>query len=97
MDRKELFKSIDSGQICPVYCFYGPEAYVRKQAERKLMEKLLTPGMEMMNLMVLTAPEVPEPRFASYGAVTYDERFNFGNANGFPASPFFTAKPNWRN
>ena len=47
--------------------------------------------------VVLTAPEVPEPRFASYGAVTYDERFNFGNANGFPASPFFTAKPNWRN
>lgn len=60
MDRKELFKSIDSGQICPVYCFYGPEAYVRKQAERKLMEKLLTPGMEMMNLMVLTDPEVSQ-------------------------------------
>ena len=45
--------------------------------------------------VVLTSPEVPEPRFASYGAVTYDERLNFGNANGFPASPFFTEKPNW--
>ncbi|MBQ4479872.1 MAG: hypothetical protein II943_04455 [Victivallales bacterium] len=45
--------------------------------------------------VVLTAPEVPEPVKASYGAVTYDERLNFGNANGFPASPFYTAKPDW--
>ena len=45
--------------------------------------------------VVLTAPEVPEPVKASYGAVTYDERLNFGNANGFPASPFFTEKPEW--
>ncbi|MBR4519294.1 MAG: hypothetical protein IKO65_09865 [Victivallales bacterium] len=45
--------------------------------------------------VVLTSPEVPEPVKASYGAVTYDERLNFGNANGFPASPFFTAKPDW--
>ena len=43
----------------------------------------------------LTAPEVPEPVKASYGAVTYDERLNFGNANGFPASPFFTERPEW--
>ena len=43
--------------------------------------------------VVLTAPEVPAPVKASYGAVTYDERLNFGNANGFPASPFFTEKP----
>ena len=47
------------------------------------------------NTVVLTAPEVPEPVKASYGAVTYDERLNFGNANGFPASPFFTEKPAW--
>ncbi|MBO4619517.1 MAG: hypothetical protein J5654_05345 [Victivallales bacterium] len=45
--------------------------------------------------VVLTAPEVAEPVEASYGAVTYDERLNFGNANGFPASPFFTTKPDW--
>ena len=45
--------------------------------------------------VVLSAPEVPEPVEASYGAVTYDERLNFGNANGFPASPFFTTRPNW--
>ena len=45
--------------------------------------------------VVLTSPDVPEPVKASYGAVTYDERLNFGNANGFPASPFFTAKPDW--
>ena len=45
--------------------------------------------------VVLTADAVSEPRFASYGAVTYDERLNFGNANGFPASPFYTEKPAW--
>ena len=60
MERKELFKSIEAGSICPVYCFYGPEAYVRKQAERKLVEKLLQPGMEMMNLSVLTAPGISQ-------------------------------------
>ncbi|MBQ9010907.1 MAG: DNA polymerase III subunit delta, partial [Clostridia bacterium] len=60
MDRKELFKSIDRGQIYPIYCFYGPEAYVRKQAEKKLVEKLMVPGMEMMNMSVLTAPGVSQ-------------------------------------
>ena len=45
--------------------------------------------------VVLTANEVPKPSKASYGAVSYDERLNFGNANGFPASPFFTERPNW--
>ena len=45
--------------------------------------------------VVLSSPEVPQPVKASYGAVTYDERLNFGNANGFPASPFFTERPDW--
>ena len=45
--------------------------------------------------VVLSSPEVPQPVKASYGAVTYDERLNFGNANGFPASPFFTERPTW--
>ena len=40
--------------------------------------------------VLLTAPEVPRPVKASYGAVTFDTRLNFGNADGFPASPFFT-------
>ncbi len=47
------------------------------------------------NTVVLSSPEVPQPVKASYGAVTYDERLNFGNANGFPASPFFTERPTW--
>ncbi len=40
--------------------------------------------------VILSTPEVPRPVKASYGAVTFDTRLNFGNADGFPASPFFT-------
>ena len=39
--------------------------------------------------VILTSQDVPRPVKASYGAVTFDTRLNFGNADGFPASPFF--------
>lgn len=60
MERNDLFKAINEGKIESVYLFSGPEAYVRKQAERKLIEKLIQPGMDMMNLNVLVAPTVDQ-------------------------------------
>ena len=60
MERNELFKTINEGKIESVYLFSGPEAYVRRQAERNLIEKLIQPGMDMMNMNILVSPTVDQ-------------------------------------
>ena len=56
MDQWAFFDELKAGTVRSVYCFYGPEAYIRRSAVAKLREKVLMPGLEAMNETVLSAP-----------------------------------------
>ena len=56
MDQRAFFDELKAGTVRNVYCFYGPEAFIRRSAVAKLREKVLMPGLESMNETVLTAP-----------------------------------------
>ena len=56
MDQWAFFDELKAGTVRNVYCFYGPEAYIRRSAVAKLREKVLMPGLEDMNETVLSAP-----------------------------------------
>ena len=56
MDQWAFFDELKAGTVRNVYCFYGPEAYIRRSAVAKLREKVLMPGLEAMNETVLSAP-----------------------------------------
>ena len=49
MDQWAFFDELKAGTVRNVYCFYGPEAYIRRSAVAKLREKVLMPGLEYMN------------------------------------------------
>ncbi|MBR0367708.1 MAG: DNA polymerase III subunit delta [Clostridia bacterium] len=53
MQWSEFFRSVDAGDIAPVYLFTGPEAHVKEQALLKLRQKLLPPGLEALNDAVM--------------------------------------------
>lgn len=53
MQWSEFFKSVDAGDIAPVYLFTGPEAHIKQQALARLREKLLPPGLEALNDAVM--------------------------------------------
>ena len=56
MDQRAFFDELKAGTVRNVYCFYGPEAFIRRSAVAKLREKVLMPGLEDMNETVLSAP-----------------------------------------
>ena len=56
MDQWAFFDELKAGTVRNVYCFYGPEAFIRRSAVAKLREKVLMPGLESMNETVLSAP-----------------------------------------
>ena len=56
MDQWAFFAELKAGTVRNVYCFYGPEAFIRRSAVAKLREKVLMPGLESMNETVLSAP-----------------------------------------
>ncbi len=60
MDYRQYYSELDRGQIRNLYLFFGPEAYIRKKAEEKLTERVLTAGMEMLNTTVLENPSVTD-------------------------------------
>ena len=53
MNWSEFYKSVDAGDIAPVYLFTGPEEYVKLEALQRLREKLLPPGLEALNDAVM--------------------------------------------
>ena len=56
MDQWAFFEELKAGTVRNVYCFYGPEAYIRRSALEKLRAKVLMPGLEDMNETLLSAP-----------------------------------------
>ena len=44
MDQWAFFDELKSGMVRNVYCFYGPEAFIRKSALDTLRKKVLMPG-----------------------------------------------------
>ena len=53
MTWNEFYKSLDAGDIRPVYLFTGQEEYVKQEALSRLREKLLPPGLETLNDLTL--------------------------------------------
>ena len=60
MDQWAFFDELKSGTVRNVYCFYGPEAYIRKSALEALRKKVLMPGLEGMNETILSAPSAQQ-------------------------------------
>ena len=56
MDQWAFFDELKRGTVRNVYCFYGPEAFIRKSALDALRKKVLASGLEEMNETVLSAP-----------------------------------------
>ena len=56
MDQWTFFDELKSGTVRNVYCFYGPEAFIRRSALDTLRKKVLMPGLEGMNETILSAP-----------------------------------------
>lgn len=56
MDQWTFFDELKSGTVRNVYCFYGPEAFIRRSALDTLRRKVLMPGLEGMNETILSAP-----------------------------------------
>lgn len=56
MDQWAFFDELKRGTVRNVYCFYGPEAFIRRSALDALRKKVLTAGLEEMNEAVLSAP-----------------------------------------
>ncbi|MBR1708735.1 MAG: DNA polymerase III subunit delta [Clostridia bacterium] len=60
MDRKTLFTSIENGKFEQIYLFAGLEAHIRREAEKKLVDKLMPPGLDTLNMNVLSNPDVQQ-------------------------------------
>ena len=60
MDQWAVFDEIKAGTLRRVYAFYGPEAYIRKSAIDALKRRALAPGLEELNLTVLSSPSAQQ-------------------------------------
>ena len=60
MDQWTIFDEIKAGTFKRVYLFYGPEAFIKRSAIDKLKERALAPGLEELNLTVLSAPSAQQ-------------------------------------
>lgn len=60
MNQWAFFDEIKAGTVRNVYCFYGPEAYIRRSALETLRKKVLMPGLESVNETVLSAPSAQQ-------------------------------------
>ena len=56
MDQWAFFDELKAGTVRNVYCFYGPEALIRRSALAALEKKVLFPGLESMNETILSSP-----------------------------------------
>jgi DNA polymerase III subunit delta len=45
-----LFRSLNKGQLAPVYYFHGPEDVLKDEAVRTILDKALDPGLRDLNL-----------------------------------------------
>lgn len=60
MDQWAFFDELKSGTVRNVYCFYGPEAFIRRSALEAIRKKVLMPGLEGMNETVLSSPSAQQ-------------------------------------
>ena len=54
MDQWAIFDEIKTGTLGQVYAFYGPEDYIRKSAVDALQKRALAPGLEALDLTILS-------------------------------------------
>ena len=47
---KDLTKDIKNGTLSPVYLFTGSEDHIASMMIQRMSEKLVTPGLEMLNI-----------------------------------------------
>ncbi len=59
MKSQELFQEIHTGQILPLYYFFGPEKWFIEEALERIKEKVLHPATSEFNRVVLDAQESP--------------------------------------
>ncbi len=52
MNSNELLKKINEKSLASLYLMTGPEKYIGKQVEKKIIEKLIPKGLESLNLTV---------------------------------------------
>ena len=52
MKYQELMKAIKQKEVRPVYLFAGPEQYIGNMVEHTLVETVIAPGLEQLNLAV---------------------------------------------
>ena len=55
----DLVKDLNAGKFHPVYLFFGPEEYLRKEAAKKIQEKLLSGESKDFNLNIMDGQETP--------------------------------------
>jgi DNA polymerase-3 subunit delta len=53
-----LFRSLNKGQLAPVYYFHGPEDVLKDEAVRTILDKALDPGLRDLNLDQRSAAQV---------------------------------------
>lgn len=58
MTLEDLNKQIKSGNVLPLYFFYGEEQYLLKTKLAALEKKLITPGTEVFNSFVFEGPKL---------------------------------------
>ncbi len=60
MTWEQLFSDIKAGSMAKVYCFQGPEEYIKRSALEALRRKLLPEGLEALNHQVMEAPSIQQ-------------------------------------
>jgi len=59
MDAKQAFRSINQGQVSPVYVIYGTESYMMNEFIERLQEKLVQPEHREMAIVRFDTGETP--------------------------------------
>lgn len=65
-----LIKSLKEGKTAPVYLFYGPESYLRREAVKRIREHLLPGGADDFNFVTLDGEETGISEIFSLAAMS---------------------------
>jgi DNA polymerase-3 subunit delta len=66
----QLVKDLKEGRIAPVYLFYGPEGYLRREAVKRLREYLLPGGADDFNFVTLDGEEATTAEILSLAVMS---------------------------
>jgi len=66
----DLLDALKKGQIAPIYLFFGPEGYLRKEAVKKMRDIIIPGAQNDLNFITLDAQEVPLHDIISMASMT---------------------------